>query len=100
MTHKLHSVALSNEQDVVNARQRARSISEALGFDHHDQIRIATATSEIARNAFRYAKGGTVAFEVDPERSLFMIVVSDKGGGIPHLDRVMAGSYRSTTGMG
>ncbi len=100
MRHKLHSIALANEQDVVSARQRARSIAEALGFDHHDQIRIATATSEIARNAFRYARGGNISYEVDPETGVFRIIVTDKGGGIPHLDKVMGGSYRSTTGMG
>lgn len=100
MTRELHIVPLTNEQDVVNARQRARSIAEALGFDHHDQIRIATATSEIARNAFRYATRGVVSFHVHPDRSLFTVTVTDKGHGIPHLDRVMAGSYTSTTGMG
>lgn len=100
MNRQLHALTLANEQDVVNARQRARSIAEALGFDHHDQIRIATATSEIARNAFRYALGGAVSFRVDSDRGLFTIAVTDKGQGIPHLDRVMSGSYRSTTGMG
>lgn len=100
MTGQLHVVTLATEQDVVNARQRARSIAEALGFDHHDQIRIATATSEIARNAFRYAIGGAVSFNVDPQDGLFTVTVTDKGHGIPHLDSVMAGSYKSTTGMG
>jgi signal transduction histidine kinase/CheY-like chemotaxis protein len=96
----LYKIALAEDQDVVNARQRARTIAEALGFDHHDQIRIATATSEIARNAFRYARGGVVSFEIDLDKSLLLVLVGDKGGGIPHLDRVMAGSYRSSTGMG
>jgi signal transduction histidine kinase/CheY-like chemotaxis protein len=100
MTRQLHVVTLANEQDVVKARQRARSIAEVLGFDHHDQIRIATATSEIARNAFRYARGGAVSFDVDADRGLFTITVTDKGQGIPHLERVLAGAYRSTTGMG
>lgn len=100
MNHALHSLMLANERDVVSARQRARSISAALGFDHHDQIRIATAVSEIARNAFRYARGGAVTFNVDPETHIFRISVTDQGGGIPHLDKVMGGSYRSTTGMG
>ena len=100
MIQPLYSLSLAAEQDVVHARQRARSIAEALGFDHHDQIRIATAASEIARNAFRYARGGAVAFEIDTEKSLFFTLVSDKGSGIPHLDRVMAGTYRSSTGMG
>jgi signal transduction histidine kinase/DNA-binding response OmpR family regulator len=100
MMHPLHSVTLGNEQDVVGARQHARSIAEILGFDHHDQIRIATAVSEIARNAFRYARGGIVSFEFDPDQGLFRIIVTDKGGGIPHLSQVLAGSYRSATGMG
>jgi signal transduction histidine kinase/CheY-like chemotaxis protein len=100
VTRPLYKISLAEDQDVVNARQRARTIAEALGFDHHDQIRIATATSEIARNAFRYARGGSVSFEIDLDKALFLVLVSDNGGGIPHLDRVMAGSYRSNTGMG
>ena len=100
MNHEVHSLMLANERDVVSARQRARSIAEALKFDHHDQIRIATAVSEIARNAFRYARGGTVTFSVDPDDRLFRVAVTDQGGGIPHLDKVLGGSYRSSTGMG
>lgn len=100
MIHSIHSLPLASERDVVSARQRARSIAAALRFDHHDQIRIATAVSEITRNAFRYARGGTVSFSVDSDRNLFSIAVTDKGGGIPHLQTVLSGSYRSATGMG
>ncbi|MGA7155350.1 MAG: ATP-binding protein [Acidobacteriaceae bacterium] len=100
MIHPIHSLMLANERDVVNARQRARSIAGLLGFDHHDQIRIATAVSEIARNAFRYARGGSVSFTVDSERNMFRVAVVDHGGGIPHLETVLSGSYRSNTGMG
>jgi signal transduction histidine kinase/DNA-binding response OmpR family regulator len=100
VSRQLHTLALVSERDVVSARQRARSLAEALEFDHHDQIRIATAVSEIARNAFRYARGGTVGFHLDPENRLLRVSVTDQGGGIPHLDSVMGGSYRSKTGMG
>jgi signal transduction histidine kinase/CheY-like chemotaxis protein len=96
----VHSLMLANERDVVSARQRARSIAASLGFDHHEQIRIATAVSEIARNAFRYARGGAVTFNIDTAKRMFEIAVTDKGGGIPHLDTVLGGSYRSATGMG
>jgi signal transduction histidine kinase/CheY-like chemotaxis protein len=96
----IHSLMLANERDVVSARQRARSLAGSLGFDHPEQIRIATAVSEIARNAFRYARGGSVAFGVDANQRLFLITVTDTGGGIPHIDAVMGGSYRSATGMG
>jgi signal transduction histidine kinase/CheY-like chemotaxis protein len=100
MSRHIHTVALASEREVVSARQRARTIAGALGFEHHDQIRIATAVSEIARNAFRYARDGAVAFSVDPQARMFRIAVTDHGAGIPHLDVVMEGSYRSTTGMG
>ena len=100
MNESIHTLALASERDVVNARQRARSIAEALGFDHNDQIRIATAVSEIARNAFRYARGGSVSFSVDPDSHMLRVAISDQGGGIPHLDTVLGGSYRSSTGLG
>ncbi len=89
------------EHDVVLARQRARQIAELLGFDAQDQSRVATAVSEIARNAFVYAHGGRVEFGVDsaPPGAL-RIRISDRGGGIPDLDAVLSGRYQSPTGMG
>ncbi len=59
---RLLTVALKAEPDVVFARQRARVLAELLGFDRHDQTRIATAVSEVARNAIEYATGGKVDF--------------------------------------
>ncbi|MEH1865879.1 MAG: ATP-binding protein [Nostoc sp.] len=88
------------EQDVVQARQRTREIAEQLGFDAQDQARLATAVSEIARNAFQYARGGTVEFSVAGEPQEFLIRIQDRGSGIPHLEDVLAGRYTSDTGMG
>lgn len=88
------------EQDVVQARQRTREIAEQLGFDAQDQARLATAVSEIARNAFQYARGGTVEFSVTGEPQAFLIRIWDRGQGIPHLAEVLAGRYSSVTGMG
>ncbi len=83
----------------MQARQRTREIAEQLGFDAQDQARLATAVSEIARNAFQYAKGGTVEFCVEGEPQAFLIRIQDQGEGIPHLTDVLAGSYTSSTGM-
>lgn len=94
-------LALRNDQDVVEARQRARDVAAALGLDKQDQIRMATSTSEIARNAFRYARNGEVTFSLEldaPQRLL--VTVSDTGKGIPNLDEILAGRYRSETGLG
>ena len=89
------------ENDVVLARQRARTISASLKFDVQDQTRIATAVSEIARNCFEYAGGGSVEFQVDngPDR-LFLISIRDKGRGIANIDEILDGRYVSPTGMG
>jgi signal transduction histidine kinase/CheY-like chemotaxis protein len=101
MKKSLISVNLRFEQDVVLARQRARDIAQLLGFDHSEQIRLATATSEIARNAFRYARSGRVEFQLEngpPAR--LVIRVSDSGSGIHNLDEILEGRYHSTTGLG
>jgi signal transduction histidine kinase len=96
------TVALRHEHDIVSARQRARQIAALIGFDAQDQVRIATAVSEIARNAFRYAGGGEVEFAVEGERApqLLTIQVNDSGPGIADLDAILSGRYRSATGMG
>jgi signal transduction histidine kinase/DNA-binding response OmpR family regulator len=95
-------VALHYEQDVVVARQRARQVAALIGFDPQDQTRIATAVSEIARNAYRYAGGGKVEFSLEGESApqLLLARVRDEGPGIANLDRVLGGQYRSQTGMG
>jgi signal transduction histidine kinase/ActR/RegA family two-component response regulator len=100
--HQVHSLALHHDQDVVTARQRAAALAQALGFDRSEQTRIATAVSEIVRNAFRYARLGTVTFAIDEESrpQRLVVRVNDRGPGIARLDDVLSGRYRSNTGMG
>jgi signal transduction histidine kinase/CheY-like chemotaxis protein len=100
MSSTLLSLTIHYEQDVVQARQRTRELAEQLGFDAQDQARLATAVSEIARNAFQYAKGGTVEFYVAGNPQTFLIRIQDRGMGIPHLAEVLEGRYISQTGMG
>lgn len=98
----LLTVAVRQEPDLVLARQRARQIAVLLGFDQQDQTRIATAVSEIARNAYRYAGGGKVEFALESEGASQRLVirVSDSGPGIQDLAHVLSGNYHSETGMG
>lgn len=101
MSSVISSVPLRNERDVVQARQRAREIAAMLGFDNQEQIRLATATSEMARNAFRYAREAKVDFEVTADTPQKLeVVISDHGPGIPNLNEILEGRYRSRTGMG
>lgn len=96
------SVNIHQEQDLVTARQRARQLSALLGFSQQDQTRIATAVSEIARNAYQYASGGRLDFSIDlRSRPQFLWMrVSDSGRGIRDIESVLAGTYLSSTGMG
>jgi len=81
MSLSILTAEIRREHDTVNVRQRARHISRLLGFDAQDQTRISTAVSEIARNAFNYAKGGRVEFllEGHTKPQLFVIRVTDRG---------------------
>ena len=101
MMLNLAKIEIRLENDVVLARQKARSIAAALKFDAQDQTRIATAVSEIARNTFQYGGGGRVEFQIsgDPE-NLLMITLCDQGRGIQNLQQIMDGKYVSQTGMG
>jgi signal transduction histidine kinase len=98
----LLSIRVSDESDIVTARQRARQIASVLGFTGQEQVGIATAVSEIARNAFQYAGGGRVDFSItlraQPQR--LTIQVSDKGPGIQDVNAIFEGRYQSSTGMG
>jgi signal transduction histidine kinase/CheY-like chemotaxis protein len=101
MSVKLFVTEIRLENDVVLARQKARAVASALRFDTQEQTRIATAVSEIARNAYQYAGGGTAEFHIEnhPNRML-VITIRDKGRGIAHLRDVLDGNYVSQTGMG
>ena len=103
MTQRIQSIDIQFESDVVTVRQHARAISGALGFDTMEQARIATAVSEIARNALAYAGAGKVEFRVeqhDPavNRPSLVIKVSDNGPGIADLPAVLAGKSTSRSG--
>jgi signal transduction histidine kinase/CheY-like chemotaxis protein len=77
------SVSLTGEEDIVTSRHRARQLSSQLGFANHDGVRIATAVSELARNALHYGHGGRVEFSValDSVPQHLWVKVSDRGPG-------------------
>ncbi|MCP3101807.1 ATP-binding protein [Myxococcus sp. K15C18031901] len=89
------------EADASYARLAARSMCEALGGRGFECQKVATAVSELARNQVSYAGGGTI--QLIPQqtpRKLLRVRAEDQGRGIPELERVLSGTYRSKTGMG
>jgi signal transduction histidine kinase/CheY-like chemotaxis protein len=103
VTLRLLTIRVRQEHDVVTARQRTRQLSRLLGFDEQDQVRVATAVSELARNVYNYAtEGGEVEFSIEGQTppQVLVIRVSDRGPGIADVGLILSGRYRSTTGMG
>ena len=102
MNTRLLQIAIAAETDIVLVRSRTRRLAELIGFDAQDQTRITTAVSEIARNAYEYARRR--ADRIPPDRRAggqsFVIMVRDRGPGIADLPAVLAGSHKSATGMG
>lgn len=99
--NRLLSVDLSKETGVLQARQRAKQIASLMLFDVQEQTRIATAVSEIARNAYEYTRSGRAEFYlVHESRYGLRVVVSDTGKGIPQLENILQGIYTSTSGLG
>jgi signal transduction histidine kinase len=100
--HSVGRLEIRSENDVVGARQMARRFAEFSGFQHRDQTRLATAVSELARNAFAYAGSGVVEFllELDVSPQMCWCQVSDEGPGIENLEDVLGGNLRSEPRLG
>jgi serine/threonine-protein kinase RsbT len=94
-------VIIANENAIVDARTRARSMAIELGFRTTEQYKIATAVSELSRNIFRYAGRGELRFgAIRKPRVGMFVVAQDAGPGIPDVEAVLSPSYRSRTGLG
>lgn len=92
-------IDLNDEQDLARARTRARQVAAGLGASVFVAQRVATAVSELARNIINYTDGGHVVITTGGS-SRVRVEAVDHGGGIADLDEIMAGNYRSKTGMG
>jgi signal transduction histidine kinase len=101
MSTTLLTLELAREHDIVLVRQRARQLAAEFGLDGQEQTRLATAVSEITRNAFQYASGGRVEFSIEHGPPAMLIArVCDRGPGIQRIRDVLEGRYVSPTGLG
>ena len=94
--------SIENEFDIVAARQCAKEVAGELGFTTVDQVRIATAISELARNVVLYAKRGSVVVRAicEGEQKGLEILVTDDGPGIPNIELAMTDGYSTSGGLG
>ncbi|HEU4619979.1 MAG TPA: histidine kinase dimerization/phospho-acceptor domain-containing protein, partial [Gammaproteobacteria bacterium] len=83
----LLKVELRHDVDGVVARQAARHLARRLGFEHQDQIRIATAVSELARAALAAGACEAVAeLGIENRSSEPLLVVSVTGPALGSTD--------------
>ena len=75
----LFKTSVLTEPDVVVARQGARKISELLGLDVQDQTRIATAISELLRNACNQPGPSEVIFALESEPPELIVEIDTAG---------------------
>jgi serine/threonine-protein kinase RsbT len=75
---------LTGEADVAAAARAARELAEKCGLAGVEAQHVATAVSEIARNALKYARGGLVELEPVERggRHGLLVNVRDRGPGI------------------
>lgn len=77
MRDLIYSLELRGERDVFAARQSGREVAAAVGLEEQDQVRIATALSEVSRDVVA-AGGGEVKFGVTPP-NLFSVELVTTG---------------------
>jgi serine/threonine-protein kinase RsbT len=95
-------IAIDTEVDISRARRRAYQLAIDLGASSFASQRVATVTSELARNIFGYAGKGYIDLvpRIARAEHLFTVRATDKGAGIANLEAILSGNYRSRTGLG
>jgi serine/threonine-protein kinase RsbT len=90
------------EDDVVLVRRAARDLAHARGFDAFATAAVTTAASELARNVWTHARGGSAVIEevMEGERSGVRMCFSDQGPGIADLARALAGGNSTVKSLG
>jgi signal transduction histidine kinase len=87
---------IATADDVFSIRQRGRQVAAVAGFDVADQVRLATALSELGRDVLATPGGGDASFEIDTERAALVVTVRglgrgaiESGVGLPAARRLM-----------
>ena len=91
-----------SDEDIVRARQAARTTAEKLGFSIVNKTRIATAVSELARNVYNHGGGGRMEIEKirEGKKSGIRCIFIDQGQGIPDIEQAMGDGYSTGNGLG
>lgn len=95
-------IPINSEYDIVTARKIGRELAAQIGFSSAEQVAIATAISEIARNIVQFARHGEMSIGIvrQGDRRGIVIVARDEGPGIPDINLAMQDGYSTGGGLG
>ncbi len=91
---------IHDEDDIGEARRASWSLCDQMGADRFARQKLTTIVSELARNLVHYAREGRLQIRIEPEAKRAYVTSTDSGPGIPNLEEIMSGRYRSKTGLG
>ena len=95
-------VPITDELDIVRARQEGRQLAKETGFGPVDLARVATAISELARNIYNYARPGVIELSQVQKgaRRGLQVIARDEGPGIRNVEEAMRDGYTTSGGLG
>ena len=94
---------IRSEDDIVLVRRRVRAIAGDQKLDSFATAAVATATSELTRNAWVHGGGGDAVIEQvrgEDGRVGMRVAFRDRGPGIAVVERVLRGGYSTARSMG
>jgi serine/threonine-protein kinase RsbT len=97
------SIPILKDADVVLARRAARDLAKEAGLGVADQTRLATAVSELARNALQHGGGGFCTLRQSVENGSYVVIeveLEDVGPGIEDIEEAMRDGFSTGGGMG
>jgi signal transduction histidine kinase len=75
MNRELARLEVRDQADVFAARQLGRSVAAELGLERQDQVRVATALSEVSRSVVQAGELATIVFGFDASSLLVTVTV-------------------------
>jgi serine/threonine-protein kinase RsbT len=101
MAVETRHIPIRTNLDVVEARTATRALANRIGFSGTDQVLLATAVSEIARNIVEYARTGEVLVSsIEGKRAGVEIIALDDGPGIADIPKALESGYTTARGLG
>jgi serine/threonine-protein kinase RsbT len=93
-------IGVINERDIAEVLMVVRELCRTAAVKSFVMQTTLTVVSELARNIVSYTPGGFIELSLEGTPPRLKVVASDTGPGIPNLNEIFAGRYRSKTGLG